>query len=408
MAFRLAELFVEIGARTGGVNAVLSGLHARLLGMGPVGQAASGAVHSLTMGFNSLHGAIGSVGIMAGVALAGAVAVGLAHCASEAAHLQEAVAKTEQAFGSASPKIFAMADELQHKFGALKKEILDVAASFGLMLQGAGVTRELSAGMSVELSKIAVDAASFFDVSMQEAITRLQSGLSGEMEAVRRWGINLTESNIKQQAQGMGFSTKGNDLDQSTKTLIRYKLILEGLAAASGDAERSQYRFVGQLKLFQGQLYELAVNVGTVVVPVFTGLLIVINQIVGAFNWMMKTVLDSLMAAANTVAGWFGYDLTGQKETDADRAAIDARIAKTEEDQQADTAAAKLAEAAGKKEPKGWSGGLEDYAKHLQEGAWGGGKDQTAKDQLKEQQAQTKLLDAIKAQLAKPGPAVVI
>jgi hypothetical protein len=374
--------------------------------MGSIGTKVSGMLHGVTMGATALEGAIGAVGIAAGFALAGAAVVGLAHAAMEAAHLQEAVAKVEQAFGTATPRVLAMADELAKKFGVVNKEILDVAASFGLMLQGSGVAREMSADMSVALSKIAVDAASFFDVSMTEAITRLQSGLSGEMEAVRRWGINLSESNIKRQGQVAGFGS--GDLSQEAKTLIRFKLIMEGLAAAAGDAERSQFRLVGQWKLFTGELYTFATNLGAVVVPIFTGILYVVNNVLAGVNAAMSMIGAAFKSTLAYIAGLFGYtDIFGEADVQKQREAIDARIAATEADRAKDAEAAKASELAEKHKPKGWQGGLEEWAKHLQEGAFGKGKDTTAADQLKTQQAMAQLLSEIKNKLGQPMPAAV-
>ena len=406
--FRLAELFVEISARTGTLDAALTGLHSRLLGMGPLGSRLSGAIHSATNAFLGL-GSLGAVALGAIAAGVTAVTFGLAHCAFEVAHLQEAIAKVEQTFGSATPKLLSMADELARRFGVIRKEILDVAASFGLMLQGAGVERELSAGMSVALSRIAVDAASFFDVQMSEAIMRLQSGLSGEMEAVRRWGINLTESNIKNKAGAMGFQDV-NNLDQGTKTLIRYKLIMEGLTAAQGDAERSQFRLIGQWKVFTGLLSEQANVWGERFIPVITGGLSVLNSFLGIWVRLEQAINGAGRALIRWSAGLLGNDdIFGEKEAAERQRGIDARIARTEADRKKDEEAAQANEAAGKAgkkhEPKGWSGGLEQWLGRVQEAAWGPAKQaKTQEAQLKEQQAQTKLLQSINAKAGMPRP----
>lgn len=407
MAFRLAELFVEIGARTGGINGALAGLHSNLLGMGPLGTRLSGAIHGATQAFQGL-GVMGPLALSAAAAGIGALVLGLTHCALEAAHLQEAVAKTEQAFGSATPKVLAMADELARKFGVVRKEILDTAASFGLMLQGAGITRELSADLSVALSRIAVDAASYFDVSMQEAIQRLQSGLSGEMEAVRRWGVNLSETNIVRQARVMGYDARDSqDLDQNTKTLIRYKLIMEGLSAAQGDAERSQGRLVGQWKLFTGQVTELAMAYGERLIPILTAGLHVLNFFLGAWVGIEQAINRAGKALLNWTGGLLGWDISGSKQTEADRQAIDARIAGVEADRKADDARVKAQEteaAAKKKEARGWSGDLVGWASRIQDAAWSIGKDKVARDQLKEAEASRKLLEDIRNKLSKPIP----
>lgn len=408
MGFRLAELFVEIGARTGGVYGAIAKVQVGLMNLGPIGVKASDAITKAVLAFGEL-GMLGQIALSAVAAGVAAAAVGLVHCAFQAAHLGEAVAKVEQAFGTATPKVLAMADDLANRFGVVRKEILDVAASFGLMLQGAGVTRELSAGMSVALSRIAVDAASFFDVEMSEAIMRLQSGLSGEMEAVRRWGINLSETNVLRQAKTMGFQAKDSqDLDQSTKTLVRYKLIMDGLKAAAGDAERSQFRLIGQWKIFTGYVSELAITFGERLLPVLTGAMWVLNWFLGVWVKIEQAINKAGKALIGWAAGLFGWDVFGEKEKQANQEAIDKRIAQTEADQKKDAELAKKNELAAKKEkePKGWQGGIEEWAKHLQEAAWGKDKDKIAKDQLKEQQATNKLLEEIKKRTAPAGAVV--
>lgn len=408
--FRLAELFVEIGARTGGLTSALSGVHNRLLGVGTLGQGLSGIIHSTTLGLMGMAGTAGALGV---------VAAGLGKAAMSAGHLREAISKAEQAFGSSTDRIVAMADRMAASVGAVRTEVLDAAASFGLMLQGAGIGREASAQMSEALSRVAIDAASYFDVSLSEALMRLQSGLSGEMEAVRRWGVNLSETNVANKARAMGLGGNGRDLDQSTKTLVRFKIMMDSLNVVVGDAERSQGRLVGQWKLLQGNLDTLITQVGNQVTPMFTALTAAANSLLGGFNKLNASYEQSgsPATAANRFGLWVRSLFTGeempgpQKQVDAEAArqkAIDEARAKAQQDFLADQQAAAEAQAkqAQAHEPKGWMGGIDEWAKHLQEGAWGKDKDKLQKDQLAMQQQARDLLQKILAKMGQPVPVV--
>lgn len=410
MAWRLAELFVEIGARTGGVNAVLAGIHSRLLGLGAVGRGLSGILHSTTMGLSGIGGALGAGGIAAIGAGAVAAGAGLGKMAFMAAHLDESLSKLEQTFGSASKGVASGVQEMSDKFGIVQTEILNTASDFGQMLQGAGIARQKSAEMSSALVKLAVDLKSFFDLpSLNEALIRLQSGLAGETEAVRRWGINLTEQNIKVKAMAMGLNDGKKEMDQATKTMVRYRIILESTKAAQGDWERSQGRLIGQWELFTGRLTKLATAIGTEVTPVLTGLLTVVNRLLGALSspggasagWWLKLLpkwLQPLAAlAASTGAGGAADAKAAREQAQAD---IDRRIDETNAAFLADQEAAQKMGAKAH-EKKGFQGGLEEYIRHVQEAAFG--KDKHAAKQTALLQQAAGALTSIDNKLTKPA-----
>ena len=172
--FRLASLFVEIGAHTGGLTGVLANVHNRLLGMGTVGQKLSGVLHGVSMGFAGLATSLGPISL-AIVAIGAAVGT-IFKVAMAAGHLNEAISKAQQTFGSFSTKVLAAADEMAAKFGIVKTTFIDAASSFGLMLEGAGINRTNATEMSVVLTKLAADAKAFFDVPFDEGFNASSPG----------------------------------------------------------------------------------------------------------------------------------------------------------------------------------------------------------------------------------------
>jgi hypothetical protein len=373
VAFKLADLFVQISGDSKPLNSALMLVHQQLLGMSGIGgQIGSSLISGLS---GKLLGLSEEAAVAFGVAAIGATvaAVALGKAAFMAGHLNEAVNKSAQVFGSANPKIVALADELAAKFGIVKTTVLDTAASFGLMLQGAGFDRLKATEMSATLVRLAADAKSFFDVPLEEAIMRISSGLAGETESVRRWGINLTEANVKQKAMALGLFNGRGEMDQATKTAVRYQLILDGLKPATGDLERTGGGLIQQWEKLTGQVTNLATEIGGAVLPVVTVLVQAANVLVTAFGGMVRFAISlhqilvdvwGYVAKITGVAGLLGY---GPDDSDKKAAAIDARIAKTKEEFDRDTAAGK----ASAKTPKGWSGGLEAFAKKVQDSAFG-------------------------------------
>ena len=291
--------------------------------------------------------------------------------------------------------------------------------------------------MSETLVRLAADAKSFFDISLDEAIQRMSSGLAGETEAVRRWGVNLTEANVHQKAVAMGLAKGKGELDQATKTMVRYQLILEGLKPASGDLERTGGGLVQQWEKFTGQLVNMATTIGTAAVPAFTALLRVVNSLleylmpsieswanwtaemwkadgplitigrtIGSIvapafkflHWELSMIVSTVQTIVKGFIDWYAWigKITGitsyfgvEDKADDNKAErqklIDERIKASEDQFKADQAAGAAAK---KTDKKPFRGGLEDYAHKIAEAASGNKTDTgkqllaTAKQQL--------------------------
>lgn len=413
MAFRLADLFVSIGAQTAPLTTALANVKTRLLGFGSVGlqagknlalNIASGIAANLPAiagaalgfaGFGGLGAAAGALagmggligGITAVVALGAAAVMGLSHAALEAGHLEEAINKAELVFGSMVTKVIAGADEMATRFGIVRRTFLDTSAAIGLMLEGAGFNQKLVTDMSMELTKLAVDAKSAFDVPMEVAVRKIEAGLAGMSRPLREWGIDLTIAHTKQKALALGIWNGKGEMDNAAKVLTRYKILTEGLKVAVGDLANSQGRITQQWEGMTGRLTNLTATIGSAFAPAFAKLLQMIN--VGLA--VIQTTFDSIGDSFKSVMEWLGV-ANAEDATQARRAGIDKRLAEQEANFAADEAAAG---AAGHGKEKVWRGGLEEFRRRLEVAAGGGGKDDVAKRQLVEQQKATMYLEKI-------------
>src|SRR3546814_3222598 len=93
--------------------------------------------------------------------------------------------------------------------------------------------------MSQIFAQLAQDLVSFYNVDTETAIQKLRSGLSGESEPLRDFGVFLTEANVKAKALEMGLTGVGDELTEQEKILARYQLVLEATKNAQGDGART-------------------------------------------------------------------------------------------------------------------------------------------------------------------------
>jgi len=135
-----------------------------------------------------------------------------------------------------------------------------------------GFARGEAARLSVELTKLAVDVASFNNASDTETMAAFQSALVGNHETVRRFGIVITEATLQQELYRMGVKQNAQDVDNATKVQARMNLILAGTTDAQGDAARTADSFANTSKALKAALDELLVNVVTPLLPALTNM----------------------------------------------------------------------------------------------------------------------------------------
>ncbi|HEU0045076.1 phage tail tape measure protein [Sphingomonas sp.] len=238
------------------------------------------------------------------VAFAGAAL----NVASDAGELQSAFDTT---FGAMSKDMNEWARVTGDAMGRSTTEMQKAANTFGIFFNTA-VPAAKAAEMSKTFSKLAQDLGSFFNVDTQTAIEKLRSGLSGESEPLRDFGVFLTEASVKAKALELGLTGVGNELTEQEKIVARYQLILEATGKAQGDVQRTSGSFANQVRASKAAFEELQVTIGTKLIPVLTPL---VKKIAEMLNWfgglsertkMTALTIASIAAAAGPLAFAFG------------------------------------------------------------------------------------------------------
>lgn len=278
MAFKLASLFVELGAQDGPLKKTLAGI--------------KGQVHDLAKARFDIPGG----GLVGALGLAGA-GVGLVKVISGASDLSETMSKVGVTFGESQKEVTAAAEQMARSFGIPKREFLDAASALGLIATGMGQSKAEAAAMSSKFAKLAVDASSFYNVPVADALEKIRAGLTGESEPLKAFGVIMDEDTMKAYALANGLAKKGQEMSNAAKLAARAGLIEKGLAAASGDMERTQDGVANSTRKFWGMLENLGDTIGTLVLPAVQSLLGLANE--------MAT--DLAAAAASSTGSWSGF-----------------------------------------------------------------------------------------------------
>lgn len=207
-----------------------------------------------------------TIATVGAAAFAGA-AVGAYKLTQNASNLSESMSKVDAVFGQSSDTIQDFAKTTAGSLGITRQAALEAAGTFGNLIQAFGLTRADAATMSEDLVRLAADLASFNNVPIDEVFGALRSGLSGETEPLKRFGVAINDVRLKQEALNMGIYDGKGALDITAKTQAAYALILKDTSLAQGDVERTAGGFANQMRFLQAQLADAGAELGLILLP---------------------------------------------------------------------------------------------------------------------------------------------
>jgi len=169
---------------------------------------------------------------------------------------------------------------------------------FFQMTSAMGFSKEAAFDLSTGIVSLAFDMASFFNLPIDVAFQKLQSGITGEIEPLRRLGILVDDVTITQAAYAAGLVKTGEKLTQTQKVQARYIAILNQTANAQGDLARTLDSPLNQLRILGARFEEVSIKIGTAMLPASLSLL-------GVFGDVAKSaggISDSLIIISNVMA----------------------------------------------------------------------------------------------------------
>lgn len=310
---KIAPFAVALGTVGGGF--ARASLGAARFG-GSLAKIAAGSALSAVGRLGSLLPSIGSAFLNVGAAalkfaaVGGTIAAVLGvKAASAAAHLSETINTNKQVFGNASNAIVKDAERMNAAFGTSRKEYIEGANALGGQLQGVGYGSKDAAALSNQLLKLAADATASRDPlgGFAESLGKIRSGLSGEMEPLKAWGLDLSEAAVKAEALRMGIVKQASDLDNAGKVQARMSIITKGLAADQGALLRESTGPAAQMNEFWGRLSTLWETVGGSIAPALGVALEGVNTAIVAAGLAWESSRDAVTTWASSTLEGLGF-----------------------------------------------------------------------------------------------------
>lgn len=181
--------------------------------------------------------------------------------------------------------------------------------------------RNSAAKMSTDLIERAGDIASFYDMSVDDAMTKIQAGLAGMNRPLRSIGINMSVANLQAFALSKGINTSWKEMDQATQMALRYEYILNASQYAMGDFARTSQTYANQIRLLQLNFQSLSSVIGqgliSAIAPAISWLNALIRRLITAanvFRSFMFTLFGKAIGASKGVAN----DMAGYLDDSAD------------------------------------------------------------------------------------------
>jgi phage-related protein len=252
---------------------------------------AAGALFTAKMGVDFLTGAI-----------------------TNASDLNETVSKSRAIFGDTSAGIEQWASGAAKAIGQSKQQALDAVSTFGNLFVQLGVGRDQAARMSMQMTSLASDFASFHNADITEVIEAQTAAFRGEYDALQRFVPTINAAAVEQKALAMTGKATTKELTLQEKALAVNALMMEGAGDAMGDFARTSDGLANKQRILAARMTDIKAKIGQVLLPAMTALAgFVIDRVLPAFERAGKFIgrVGSLIAAVwrdpdITSDGWVG------------------------------------------------------------------------------------------------------
>lgn len=278
------SLYGDVDVRTGNASTTLSGLQTKAQKLGQtfknMGSKISAAGKTM-MSFTTIP-----------------IAAALGYSVKAASDLNETLSKTEVVFGKNADEVKAWSTTTLGSFGLAQGTALDMAATYGDMGTAMGLNIDKASEMSMSITGLAGDMASFKNMKPEEVHTALTGIYTGETEALKSLGIVMTETNLAEYAKQQGIKKSIKDMTQAEKVQLRYNYVMDASSNSIGDFARTQDSAANQMRIAQESLKELAAGIGTILLPTVVKILQFVNKWIAKFKELDPGIQGILVKVA--------------------------------------------------------------------------------------------------------------
>jgi len=240
---------------------------------------------SMTNKVNSFGSTLKKIAGMVAVAFGTAALVNFAkESVKLASDIQEVQNVIDVTFGKGAAQIEEFAQSAATAFGLSELAAKQYTGTMGAMLKSSGLTVNAAQEMSIALTGLAGDIASFYNLDTDTAFEKIRSGISGETEPLKQLGINMSVANLEAYALSQGITKSYNAMSQAEQVMLRYNYLLSATTDAQGDFARTSGSFANQIRILQLSFDQLRIAVGNALIPIAEAVLPSINAIISGLT----------------------------------------------------------------------------------------------------------------------------
>lgn len=216
-------------------------------------------------------------------------------CLSLGSDLAEVQNVVDVTFKSMSSGINSFAQTAITQFGLSETAAKKYAGTFGAMSKAMGLSESAAYEMSTAVTGLTGDVASFFNLSADEAYTKLKSIWTGETETLKDLGVVMTQTALDNYALNNGFGKTTKNMTEQEKLMLRYRYVMSSLSDAQGDFARTQDSWANQTRVLSLRFESLKATLGQGFINVFTPILKGLNMLLGK----LQTVANAFKSFTN-------------------------------------------------------------------------------------------------------------
>ena len=211
-------------------------------------------------------------------------------CTTLASDLQEVQNVVDLAFPNMTEQVNAFASNSINAFGMSETSAKKMTGTFGLMAKNFGFTEQEAYNMGASLTSLAGDVASLYNISQDEAFTKLKSVFTGETETLKELGVVMTENALNSWMMQRGINGNISAMTESEKVALRYQFVLSQLGVAQGDFARTSGSWANQVRILKENFAQLLSTIGSGFISLLTPVVKVVNTIISYLNVLAKAI----------------------------------------------------------------------------------------------------------------------
>lgn len=224
----------------------------------------------------------------------------LADATVKAIEFSESIHTFNVAAGESATELGNFVNTISRNFGLDKAEIISATAAFQQMGRNFGLLDDQASKVSRGFVQMAVDMQALYEVPLEDALSRLESVMTGYGRALRSNGILAMDTYLQEVALSLGIQEKVSTLNEASKVGLRYIAVMRQMSNAEGEFANTIESASNQMRVFKAQVSEFVRNVGSLFVGFVSKVLPYINGIIMALNELLKLL-----------AKFFGFKLEG-------------------------------------------------------------------------------------------------